>query len=136
YEPRGTNIGEFIQYAPNKGVVIERDGTQGDVTGFKRLFQVDMPAACGDMVKHQIVDLNAIPDPSGISAGTGLPGDVGLGSTFAFPFSTIESVLVLAPNLIAVTNDNNYPFDFGRHVNPRVPADNEFILVKLASPLP
>jgi glycerophosphoryl diester phosphodiesterase len=136
YEPRGTNIGEFIQYAPNKGIVIERDGTQGDVTGFKRLFQIDMPAAGGDVVKHQVVDLNAIPDPSGISAGTGLPGDVGLGSTFAFPFSTIESVLVLAPNLIAVTNDNNYPFDFGRHVNPRVPADNEFILIKLANPLP
>ena len=43
--------------------------------------------------------------------------------------------LVLAPNLFAVTNDNNYPFDFGRHVGTRVPADNDFILVKLTSPL-
>ena len=136
YEARGTNIGEFVTYASGKGVVIERDGTQGDVGGFKRLFQVSMPVGGGDMVKTQVLDLNAIPDPNAISAGTGLPGDVGLGTTFAFPFSTIESVLVLAPNLLAVTNDNNYPFDFGRHVNPRVPADNEFILVKLASPLP
>jgi glycerophosphoryl diester phosphodiesterase len=60
---------------------------------------------------------------------------VGLGSSFAFPFSTIESVLVLAPNLLAVMNDNNYPFDFGRHVGTRVPADNELILVKLPSDL-
>jgi glycerophosphoryl diester phosphodiesterase len=135
-ETRGISIGEFIQYAPGKGLVIERDGTQGDVTGFKRIFQIAMPEGGGDVVKTQILDLNQIPDPSGISTGTGLPGDVGLGSVFAFPFTTIESVLVLAPNLIAVVNDNNYPFDFGRHVVTRVPADNEFILVKLPAPLP
>src|SRR4051812_20255233 len=28
----------------------------------------------------------------------------------------------------------DYPFDFGRHVVTRVPADNELILVKLATP--
>jgi len=88
------------------------------------------------VVKLLLVDLNAIPDPSGISTGTGLPDDVGLGDPFAFPFNTIESVLVMAPDRIAVVNDNNYPFDFGRHVGIRVPADNEFILVKLAAPLP
>ena len=45
-------------------------------------------------------------------------------------------MLVLSPTLIAVTNDNNYLFDFGRHVGTRVPADNEFILVKLTNPCP
>ena len=124
-----------MQYATGKGLVIERDGTQGDVTGFKRIFQITMPAGGGDVVKTQVLDLNQIPDPSGISAGTGLPGDVGLGNPFAFPFNTIESVLVLTPSIIAVMNDNNYPFDFGRHVGTRLPADNELILVKLAEPL-
>jgi len=136
FEPRGVSIGEFIQYAPAKGLVIERDGTQGDVSGFKRIFQITMPAGGGDVVKKQVQDLNSIPDPSGISAGTGLPGDVGLGNPFAFPFTTIESVLVIAPDIIAVMNDNNYPFDFGRHVGTHLPADNELILVKLAAPLP
>jgi glycerophosphoryl diester phosphodiesterase len=135
-EARGVSIGEFIQYAPLKGLVIERDGTQGDLTGFKRIFQIVMPAGGGDVVKTQVIDLIQVPDPSLISAGTGLPGDVGLGNPFAFPFNTIESVLVLAPDLIAVMNDNNYPVDFGRHVGTRTAADNELILIKLASPLP
>jgi glycerophosphoryl diester phosphodiesterase len=135
FEPRGISIGEFVTYAAGKGLVIERDGTQGDVTGFKRIFQISMPSGGGDVVKTQVLDLNQIPDPNGISAGTGLPGDVGLGNPFAFPFNTIESVLVLTPSIIAVMNDNNYPFDFGRHVGTRLPADNELILVKLAEPL-
>jgi glycerophosphoryl diester phosphodiesterase len=136
FESKGISIGEFVLYAPLKGVVIERDGTQGDVNGFKRLFQITMPAAGGAVLKQQVLDLNSIPDPSGISTGTGLPGDVGLGATFAFPFQTIESVLVLAPDVVAVANDNNYPFDTGRHVGVKTPADNELILVKLPAPLP
>ena len=36
----------------------------------------------------------------------------------------------------AIANDNNYPFDFGRHVGVHTPADNELILVKLPAPLP
>lgn len=108
---------------------------QGDVTGFKRIFQSTMPVAGGPVVKQEVLDLNNIPDPSGISAGTGLPGDVGLGGKFAFPFQTIERVLVMAPDVLAVANDNNYPFDTGRHAAVRTPADNERILVKLAAPL-
>ena len=135
FESRGISIGEFVQYAALKGVVIERDGSQGDVTGFKRIFQITMPAAGGAVVKREVLDLNNIPDPSGISAGTGLPGDVGLGARFAFPFQTIESVLVVAPDVLAVANENNYAFDTGRHVGIRTPADNELILVKLAAPL-
>jgi glycerophosphoryl diester phosphodiesterase len=94
-----------------------------------------MPPAGGPVLKQDILDLNDIPDPSGISTGTGLPGDVGLGPHFAFPFQTIESVLVLAPDILAVANDNNYPFDTGRHVGVHTPADNELILVKLPTPL-
>jgi glycerophosphoryl diester phosphodiesterase len=66
----------------------------------------------------------------------GLPGDIGLGNPFAFPFQAIESVVVLGPDRLAVMNDNNYPFDFGRHVGTRLPADSEIILVKLPAPLP
>jgi hypothetical protein len=38
-------------------------------------------------------------------------------------------------DVLAVANDNSYPFDTGRHVGVRTPADNELILVKLAAPL-
>jgi hypothetical protein len=48
---------------------------------------------------------------------------------------SIACVLVMAPDVLAVVNDNNDPFDTGRHVGVRTPADNEFILVKLAAPL-
>ncbi|HZJ64023.1 MAG TPA: esterase-like activity of phytase family protein [Kofleriaceae bacterium] len=135
FDPRGTSIGAFVQFAPLQGVVIERDGTQGDLTGFKHIFRIVMPPTGGPVLKQDILNLNDIPDPAGISASTGLPGDVGLGPHFAFPFQTIESVLVLAPDLLAIANDNNYPFDFGRHVGVHTPADSELILVKLPTPL-
>lgn len=135
FEPRGISIGEFVQFAPLQGVVIERDGTQGDLAGLKKIFRIVMPPAGGPVLKQEVLDLDNIPDPSGISAGTGLPGDVGLGARFAFPFQTIESVLVMAPDVLAIANDNNYPFDFGRHVGVHTPADTELILVKLPAPL-
>ncbi|HKQ69525.1 MAG TPA: hypothetical protein VJT73_09305 [Polyangiaceae bacterium] len=102
------------------------------MTGFKRVYQVELASGTGNVTKTELVNLNAIPDSLGISAGTGLAGDVGLGNPFSFPFVTIESVLVLAPNLIAVTNDNNYPGSIGRHKGLNLPDDNEFILIKLA----
>jgi glycerophosphoryl diester phosphodiesterase len=60
-----------------------------------------------------------------------LPGDVGLGENFAFPFTTIEDALVLDPWRIGVLNDNNFPFSIGRHVGSGRPDDNEFIIIRL-----
>jgi hypothetical protein len=45
-----------------------------------------------------------------------MPGDVGLGQTFAMPFVTIEDVVVFDDRTIGVLNDNNFPFSVGRHV--------------------
>ena len=58
-----------------------------------------------------------------------------LGNPFAFPFQTIESVLVMAPDTIAIINDNNYPFSIGRHMGQQQPDDNELIFVKLPKKL-
>lgn len=89
----------------------------------------------GDAVgKRPAVDLLNIPDPDGIS----LPapaGDVGLGSRFAFPFTTIEDVFVIDNRHIGVLNDNNFPFRIGRHVGTGKPDDNEFIIIRLYQPL-
>ena len=46
------------------------------------------------MKKTLAVDLLNIQDPNGISQPA-IPGDVGTGSNFAFPFTTIEDVLFL-----------------------------------------
>jgi glycerophosphoryl diester phosphodiesterase len=74
-----------------------------------------------------------IKDPERISL-PGLAGDVGLGTTFAFPFTTIEDVIVFDRHHIGVFNDNNFPFSIGRHVGSGKPDDNEFIVIRLDKP--
>lgn len=135
FEAKGVAIGEFILFADNKGLIIERDNTQGDLTALKRIYQVKFPKNGGVMEKKLVQDLINIPDPSGLTAGMGLPGDVGLGNPFAFPFQTIESVLVMSPDTIAIINDNNYPFSIGRHMGAKLSDDNELIFVKLPKKL-
>lgn len=134
-DSRGTNIGDFVMFTQGNGLVIERDGSQGNLNGFKAIYQIKLPKRFGEAVeKTLLVDLLRINDPFRIS-GTGLPGDVGLGEIFAFPFTTIEDVFVLDRWHIGVLNDNNFPFSIGRHVGSGRPDDNEFIIIRLAHPL-
>lgn len=132
---KATAIGDFVLFGEKRGLVIERDGSQGNLNGFKAIYEVELSDKKGENVKkkHQ-VDLLKIVDSRKLS----LPaenGDVGVGKDFAFPFVTIESVIVFNPFLIGVVNDNNYPFSIGRHVGTGAPDDTEFILVWLNEPL-
>ena len=86
------------------------------------------------MAKEVAVDLLNIKDPHRISE-PGLSGDIGIGRRFAFPFVTIEDIVVLDRNHIGVLNDNNYPFSVGRHVASGQPDDSEFIVIELDEPL-
>ena len=133
-DARGTAIGAFQVYAPGRGLVIERDDTQGDLDGFKRVFQIDLPPAGGPVTKRLVLDLLQIAAPDGRALA--VDGDVGLGERFAFPFVTIECLAVLSPTRLLIANDNNYPFSVGRHLTPARPDDNELIWVELAEPLP
>lgn len=133
-DPRGAAIGDFILFGEQRGLVIERDNSQGLLTGFKTIFEVDLPPGGGLVTKVQPIDLMAITDPASISLPAA-PGDVGLGNAFAFPFVTIEDVTVFDSQTIGVLNDNNYPFSVGRHVGSSQPDDNEFIVLHLAQPL-
>lgn len=132
-DARGTNIGDFQLFAPDRGLVIERDGSSGDLGGWKRIFEVTLPSA-GPVAKQLAVDLTAIADPAGISLPAA-PGDVGLGTVFAFPFETIEDVVLLDGRRAVVANDNNFPFSVGRHVGSRQPDDNELIVIDLGRDL-
>ena len=131
-DERGSAIGDFVMFTKKRGLIIERDGSQGDLNGFKRVFEITLNEANGSVNKELNVDLLRISDPNLISE-PGREGDVGLGSTFAFPFVTIESVVVLDRFTLGILNDNNYPFSRGR--NDVLVDDNEFILIFLDEPL-
>jgi glycerophosphoryl diester phosphodiesterase len=129
-DPRGTAIGDFQLFDDRHGVVIERDDTQGDLNGFKVIFEIELHGAEQPVTKTLAVDLMKLSDPLQIS-NPGEPGDVGIGTQFAFPFVTIEDVVVLDRNIIGVLNDNNFPFSVGRHITTGQPDDTEFIIIRL-----
>lgn len=133
-DDRGTNIGDFQLTSAHGGLVVERDNSQGDLNGWKHIFQIRLGEAGAPVTKVPLVDLLRIPDPFGISGG-GQPGDVGLGPTFAFPFITIEDIVVLGRRTIGVANDNNFPFSKGRHLGTGAPDDNEMIVIDVGRDL-
>ncbi|SOZ18744.1 conserved hypothetical protein, COG4222 [Cupriavidus taiwanensis] len=133
-DDKGTNIGDFILFNAGEGIIIERDGSQGDPNGFKKLFQVTLGKPGDYVAKSELANLMALRDPSGISAG-GAPGDVALGDPFGMPFNTIEDVLVLDATTLLVIDDNNFPFSVGRHVGSKMPDDSEFIQIRLPKAL-
>jgi glycerophosphoryl diester phosphodiesterase len=111
-DERGVAVAD-VQFAGDGFIVIERDDTQGDPSGFKRIFTITggFPGR-----KHELANLNDLDD-----------GD---GGRFTFPFWTIES-LAPAPKGVLVMNDNNYPFSVGRHVDADQPDETELIHVQL-----
>lgn len=131
-EATGRAIGDLTALDSRQLLVIERDNLQGPAADFKRIFVVDLTEVGPDgfLVKREVLNLLAIPDPDGISL-PGRPGDFGLGDPFKFPFQTIESVLPLGGSRLLIANDNNFPFSAGR--NPGLPDDNELIIVRVPS---
>jgi glycerophosphoryl diester phosphodiesterase len=129
-EAQGTSIGDFQLFDPTHGYVIERDESQGDLAGFKRVYEIRLNAPGAEVTKTLAVDLLNIADPHGISLPVA-PGDVGLGNPFAFPFQTIEDIVPLDPTHVVLLDDNNFPFSSGRHKGAGLPDDNELIVLRL-----
>lgn len=141
-DERAASIGDFQLYADGRGVVIERDNTQGDLAGYKALRAVRLPRAGGLATTTLVADLLAIRDPANI-AGEGQPGDVGVaGKQFTMPFVTIEDLVIRGRSDVVVANDNNFPFSVGRHLGePGTtqddrPDDTEVVRLHLDTPLP
>ena len=122
----GQSIGDMTAVTDRKYLVIERDNFEGDLAVFKKIYLVDLDEVDGDgfLVKTEVADLLHLKDPANVG---------GFGSTFRFPFTTIESVLPLSNTTLAVLNDNNYPFSAGRV--PGQPDPDEFIIIQLDQPL-
>ena len=119
-------IGDFTPINETEFLVIERDGSQADLDGFKKIFKIDLSNIDEDgfVEKEEVVDLLNIPDPDDLNGD----GE----TTYTMPFVTIEDVLVLDEETILVANDNNYPFSVGR---PPEIDNNEIALIELDEPL-
>jgi hypothetical protein len=128
-DPGSISIPDFTELDAHRFVVIERDNGQGAAAVVKRIYVVDLRkvALDGTLAKTLAVDLMNIADPTGISL-PGRPGDIGLGTTFTFPYVTTEAVLPLDGERLLIVNDNNFPFSTGR--NPSLPDYNDFIVVR------
>mgnify|MGYP000642364814 CR=1 FL=1 len=141
-EDDGHAIGDFNMIDATRGLVIERDGGQGDAelacadsskeecfdkpATFKRIYLIDMAGVePGQSVnKVAYIDLMDMQDPNGI-ARQGKRED----ARFTFPFVTIENVDKVDDTHIIVANDNNFPFSSGRALDK--PDDNEMILLEV-----
>ena len=119
-------IGDAIAVDQNRFLVIERDGGQGPTAVTKRIYLADKRDRNHDglMDKTLLVDLMDIANPRKLG---------GFGTTFTFPFTTIEDVVILDDHTIAVLNDNNFPFSSGR--TPGQADNNEFITITLPASL-
>ncbi len=107
-------------------VALERDNFQGVGARHKRGFVVRFTDA-ETVDKREVVDLLDIADPHEISLPA-RPGDIGLGNPFSMPYVTIESVLPVGRNRLAIVNDTNFG-STGR--NPALPDDSDFVVVNV-----
>jgi hypothetical protein len=105
----------------NRFLTIEHDGGQREEAQVKRVYSIDLREtdANGVLEKTLVADLMNLNDPGKISGV----------NPFTFPFTSVESVIVLDDKRIGVLNDNNFPFGSGRTANQ--PEDTEFIIVSL-----
>jgi Uncharacterized protein conserved in bacteria len=119
-------IGDAVTVDRHRFLIIERDSAEGDAAKTKRVYLADIRDRDGDgaMDKTLVADLLNIANPKRLG---------GFGTTFRFPFQTIEDVAILDNRTLILANDNNFPFSAGRATGK--PDNNEFITIQLSHPL-
>lgn len=117
-------IGDMAHLGGTTFAVIERDSRFGKDARVKRIYTFDLSVVDADGVlrKTLLADLLHIADPRRIS-----------GTTFAMPFDSIESLLVLDPRTLLVGIDTNYPSEDARV--PGRPDDTEVVKLRFDRPL-
>ena len=115
-------IGDFILLEAKAGLLIERDGGEGDEAHFKRLCRVTLKED-GTASRGRCVDLLDIADPDAHARGRGS------GGRYRMPFQTIEGLARVDDVRVVVANDNNLPFSSGRV--PGRPDDTELALLRV-----
>jgi hypothetical protein len=129
-ETTGYSVADLTALDGHRLVALERDNGQGAAAAWKRAFTVslDRTNADGTLLKNQVLDLLKVRDDDGLSAPTARPGDLGLGNPFSMPYQTIEAILPVAGDRVAVVNDTNFG-STGR--NPALPDYSDFIQVRV-----
>jgi hypothetical protein len=125
FETNDHSATELTMYAPDRFLVVERDGGHGPDAKFKRVFAIRLGEPSGVVEKWLALDLLNISDPNRLG---------GQGPVFTFPFQTTEAVWAEDASTLVLANDNNFPAAGGRTKD--VPDGTEFIRVRLATPLP
>jgi len=120
-------VSDFTALDDRRYIALERDNFEGAGARHKRGFVVDLrrERRGGGLVKREVVDLLDLADPAEVSL-PGRPGDIGLGNPFAMPYVTIESVLPLGGDRLAIVNDTNFG---SRGRNPELPDYSDFVVV-------
>ncbi len=131
-DPSTIFVSDVAPLDPHRLVVVERDGDSG-VNGNpleRRVYVVDLRVTGpdGSLVKRQVLDLAAIPDPDGVSLPAIRPGDVRIGDPFGVACESVEAIRVISKDQVLVGCDNNFPAK-GR--NADFADDNEFIVVEV-----
>lgn len=125
-------IGDFQMYSADEGIIIERDDSENNLGGYKKLIKIKLGELGKTVQREELVNLMKISNPNSLYAPV-IEGDIGIGEEFAFPFMTIEDIIIENGTTLTVFNDNNFPSSAGRNKNKA--DDNEIIQIKLPKAL-
>lgn len=131
-DSKATAIGDFQLFSATEGVIIERDDTENNLGGYKKLIKVKLKDSGQTIEREEIVNLMDIANPN-LLYGTPRDGDIAVGERFGFPFQTIEDLIIEDGRTLTIFNDNNFPGSSGR--NAKLADDNEMIQIKLPKKL-
>ena len=122
-------VADFTLLHDDRFVSLERDNAQGLAARHKQAFEVTLNRH-GVLPKRRLADLLDLRDPAELSL-PGRRGDVGLGDPFSMPYQTIESVLPVGEDRLAIVNDTNFG---SRGRNPELPDYSDFIVISTPRP--
>lgn len=131
-DSKASAIGDFQLFNAREGIIIERDDTENNIAGYKKLIKIKLTENGESVNRSDLVNLMDIANPD-LLFGKTRNGDIATGESFGFPFQTIEDIIIEGPDLITVLNDNNFPGSSGRNKN--LADDNEVIQIKLPQKL-
>lgn len=131
-DSKASAIGDFQLFSSTEGIIIERDDTENNLGGYKKLIKVKLGEIGQTIQREEIVDLMDLANPN-LLYGTPRTGDIATGERFGFPFQTIEDIIIEDATTLTVFNDNNFPGSSGR--NAKLADDNEMIQIKLPKKL-
>ena len=122
-------VSDFTLRDDERFVALERDNAEGLAARHKQALEVTLTPQ-GSLPKRRIADLLDLRDPAGLSLPA-RPGDIGLGDPFSMPYQTIEAVLPLGEDRLAIVNDTNFG---SRGRNPAQPDYSDFVVISTPRP--